>query len=119
MSRSPDPRDLRATRASGGHRGRAWVSISLIAAAIIAAFSIVRVREGRGAIGSVPSVVPAPPNPAAAMNLGEAYAAAAELVGSRRHLESLPYFRRMIELLPADDWSLRHHDANAPQGAAL
>jgi hypothetical protein len=40
-------------------------------------------------------------------------------VGSRRHSESLPYFRRMIELLPPDDWSLRHDYANALQGASL
>jgi hypothetical protein len=119
MRRGPDPRNLRATRASGKDRGRAWAWISLIALAIVAAFSISRVREAHRAIGSVPPVIPAPPNPALAMSLDEAYAAAAQLVGSRRHLESLPYFGRMIELVPEDDWSLRHDYANALQGASM
>jgi hypothetical protein len=56
---------------------------------------------------------------AAAMSIGDAYAAAGRLMGARMHLESLPYFRRMIELVPADDWSLRHDYANALQGAAM
>jgi hypothetical protein len=64
-------------------------------------------------------VAPAEPQSVAAMSLEQAYAAAEQLVGARRHLESLPYFRRMIELLPADDWSLRHDYANALQGAAM
>ena len=53
------------------------------------------------------------------MNLEQAYAAAERLVGSRRHLESLPYFERLIVLVPADEWALRHDYANALQGASL
>jgi hypothetical protein len=74
-------------------------------------------RVAAAARGLTPAA--AVPDSASAMNLRDAYAAAERLVGSRRHGESLPYFRRMIELLPADDWSLRHDYGNALQGASL
>jgi hypothetical protein len=60
----------------------------------------------------------APRNPAIGMGLERAYAEAERLVGARRHVESLPYFERMLELAP-DEWSLRHDYSNALQGASL
>jgi hypothetical protein len=81
------------------------------------------------ALGRAPAhAEPFPSAPAAAasrlpspgtLSLEQAYATAARLVGARRHLESLPYFRRMIELLPNEDWSLRHDYANALQGGSM
>jgi hypothetical protein len=59
------------------------------------------------------------PGPAREMSLEQAYAAAERLVASRRDLESLPYFRRMGELISPDVWSLHHDFANALQGASL
>ena len=83
------------------------------AAALVAALAL-----ADGAPRAAPVAASEPQSPAA-MSLEQAYGAAEQLVGARRHLESLPYFRRMIELLPADDWSLRHDYANALQGAAM
>ena len=74
-------------------------------------------RVAAAARGLTPAA--AVPDSASAMNLRDAYAAAERLVGLRRHLESLPYFRRMIELVPAEDWSLRHDYGNALQGASM
>src|SRR5262249_2109123 len=99
--------------------GRAWVWTCLLAAAIIAAFSILRIRESRRAIASVPRIAPAPPNPALTMSGLAAYDSAARLVGSRHPLESLPYFHRLIEVVPEEDWALRHDYANALQGASM
>ena len=59
-----------------------------------------------------------PPHPALAMDAQDAFAAAERLVGSSRHLESLPYFERLIALLPGE-WALLHDHSNALQGAAF
>src|SRR5262249_53876455 len=119
MGRRRDPQSLRVARGSGKHRGRAWVWTCLLAAAIIATVTVLRVREGRIAIAPAPHVVTAPAHPAFAMSLVEAYDQAAKLVGPLRPLETLPYFQRMIAGLPEDDWALRHDYANALQGASV
>src|SRR5262249_14969942 len=119
MGRRRDPQSLRAARGSGKHRGRAWAWTCLLAATIIATFTVLRVREGPLAIAPAPRAVTAPAHHAFAMSLVEAYDQAAKRVGSLRPLESLPYFQRMIAGLPEDDWALRHDYANALQGASV
>jgi hypothetical protein len=90
------------------------VTTTLIAALVFASCAL-RAASAARPLTPAASV----PDSASTMSLGDAYAAAERLVGSRRHLESLPFFRRMIELLTADDWSLRHDYGNALQGASM
>ena len=106
---------------SGGRtaRARAWTAGILLAAAVLAAPRVGRARAEPRPIAPEPPAAAMRQPPGSGMSLEQAYAAASQLVGSRRHLESLPYFRRMIELLPEDDWSLHHDFASALQGASM
>jgi hypothetical protein len=106
-------RDAKAGRIAA--LGLAWAAARVLALGAVLEFGEVRVAAAARAL------TPAAPAPdsISTMSLGNAYAAAERLVGSRRHLESLPFFRRMIALVPADDWSLRHDYSNALQGASM
>lgn len=92
---------------------------AILAAGILAAPWIPRAHAGPQQPASVPPAGAEARQPAPTLNLDQAYASAEQLVGSRWRLESLPYFRRMIEVLPEDDWSLHHDYANALQGASM
>jgi hypothetical protein len=61
---------------------------------------------------------PAPPVPAAGLDLAAANAAAAARVAQGRHLESLPYFRRQLALLDPPVWAAHKDYASALHNAA-
>lgn len=77
-----------------------------------------------GAIGwwvnrpAPPPAAPGAPDPAAGLDLAGANAAAIRLVGEGRHVESLPYFRRQLELLDAPVWAAHKDYASALHNAA-
>lgn len=68
--------------------------------------------------GSVESPPPSAPDPAAAFDLAGANAAAIRLVGEGRHVESLPYFRRQLDLLGTPVWAAHKDYASALHNAA-
>ena len=104
---------LRPRRARGPTRTGVDAVLLILAAARISHAADVLER-----VTPVPATHAQPEPSAAAISLEQAYAAAERLVASRRHMESLPYFRRMIGLMPEDEW-LHHDYANALQGASL
>jgi hypothetical protein len=97
--------------------GRAWYLLVVIGGIVLGWIWRSQLEARPAARAQQPAA--GTPHPAAAMSLEQAYAAAETLVESRRSVESLPYFRRMAELVFPDDWALHHDYANALQGASL
>ena len=109
--RSGTPRPA-APAAPAASPARAWLGV-LAAALVVAVLLVWR-----------PWRAPAPPAPAAAtaverLDLRAAYTEAVRLYQSRRDLESLPYFRRALALVPQPSRTLHLQITDALERATL